>query len=66
METKDKKPNIVCGTSFSGHLELDAGETRLNASGVVMPDGSTLEDTIIKLQNKIDDLQKEVDELKNK
>ena len=60
MENVDNKPFMV-------KEQLDGSdELKINISGVVMPDGSTLEDTIIKLQNKIDALQKEVNELKNK
>jgi len=66
MDTKDKKPNVTYGTSFSGHLELKAGETRLDASGVIMPDGSTLADTIVSLCNRIDNLEEEVNSLKGK
>ena len=61
METIDNKPYEIKGEAING-----SGTLEVIASSIKMPDGKTLAETIIIMNNRIEKLEKEVEELKGK
>ena len=61
METIDNKPYEIKGESVNEGKSLE-----IIASSIKMPDDTTLADTIIIMNNRIHNLEDEVERLRNK
>ena len=61
METIDNKPYEIKGEAIN-----EGGSLEVIASSIKMPDGKTLGETIIIMNERIEKLEKEVNNLKGK